>query len=369
MSNNNSSDGELNLPFPASTSKLIALPKSNYLWGLTVSGRIINSSLGATYQWEVKSNYTLNKEKSNAFWALYKGYMPAHPNRKNYVLYDYCKEKDGSLICRHDALQNSNLEVEPLSFGNSGEGLQRSIFTLALYSDDSFSEYKLSDFVTFRLSAVTGDTDSLDKITYLSVKPKGPNTVVNFECILTESLHSQYWCLFKGTVPSWTNINSNKIRWDWLNNAYYNSRTGRYSISTTINAIEGEIFSLILFKDMGNRYFDIGDFKIFRINSWDTSSGSLIYNIRPSNNSITFDYIVTGVVNHQWWVIYKGNMPSFNDCNKYKIKWDYVRKYNSATITVSLSLEKNSIYTLALFNDQSSKQYFLSDFKHFLIPS
>jgi hypothetical protein len=84
-------------------------------------------------------------------------------------------------------------------------------------------------------------------------------------------------------------------------------------------------------------------------------------------------YDISAEPYYQWWVLYRGVMPDWDDLNKNKEKWDWFYSNSETNKEGSVKFDYNftpgAIYTLALFKDQTKDAYDLADYVEFrLLP-
>jgi hypothetical protein len=86
------------------------------------------------------------------------------------------------------------------------------------------------------------------------------------------------------------------------------------------------------------------------------------------DGNVTFGYDLSKPPYYQWWAIYRGVMPSWDNLKQHSA-WDWFTNTDgtaqSGTVTHAIPLTSGCIYTVALFNDQSKSAYDLADFQVF----
>jgi hypothetical protein len=82
-----------------------------------------------------------------------------------------------------------------------------------------------------------------------------------------------------------------------------------------------------------------------------------LYNLSINGNELTFSYKISDSPDSQWWVIYRGVMPSWQYINKDKLYWDWISNHSQTaqegTITYNYSFNRGEIYTIALFRNNN----------------
>jgi hypothetical protein len=353
MGTHDETDIDIALPFPDSTIELLAGASANRLTGVSVTGKRIETLQGADYQWTITFRYALWKRTSHSWWALYRGVMPGYPDTGKYETWGACSQKSGNAEARHTVAIES---YDPPGITNQAESQGNSVFTLALYADESRNEYRLVDFASFRLSPTHGSADD-DVFTEIV----SHQDHVDFGYRLSTHPTYQWAAVYRGVAPDRAWERKYEVS-EWMTR-FGPSDSGSGHVDFT--GTKGAIYSLVLYRDAVRGNYDIGAVRPFRAIESEMSAGDLLSNPRVVAGGIDCEYKLSADPVYQWYAVYRGVMPHYAFENSRKVVWDWIWTERSGRLAVRFPANPGEIHTLALYKDCSKNAYDLADFRTF----
>ncbi|MEH1836759.1 MAG: hypothetical protein V7L29_33120 [Nostoc sp.] len=297
--------------------------------------------------------YQISAKPSWQWWVIYRGVMPDWNNLNKNIK----KDENWKYFSPDNPDQKGTVSFDY-------DFKPGAIYTLALFKDETENAYDLADYVEFWV-------DQKDN-TLSNLKISEDKKTITFDFQISAEPSWQWWVIYRGVMPDWNNLNKNIKKdenWQWVDS----NKTGKKGpvVDFKYEFTPGAIYTLALFKDETENAYDLADYYTFRVPPEDDK----LSNLKTSENTITFDYQISAEPNWQWWVIYRGVMPDWNNLNK-NIKKDENWKYFSpdnpdqkGTVSFDYDFKLGAIYTLALFKDETENAYDLADYIEFSVPT
>ncbi|MCC5636986.1 NUDIX hydrolase [Nostoc sp. CHAB 5844] len=318
--------------------------------------KISDKNITFEYQISAKPNYQ--------WWVLYRGVLPDGSDLKDKKEKQPDKKKE-----YWDWVPKENKEEPPIKYDIKAEDEGKKgtvsydykfrpnvIYTLALFKDETENAHDLADYVEFRVPPED------DKLSNLKISE---NTITFDYQISAEYHYWQWWVLYRGVMRN-DNLNENKEYWRWV--------TSNETEIKDYDFKPGAIYTLALFKNEFENAHDLADYYTFCVPLEDNTLKNTLSNLKTSENTITFDYQISADPDNQWWVLYRGVMPPWDNLNKNieeEKDWRKVSKDEGkeGTVNFNYKFTPGVIYTLALFKDEKEDAYDLADYIEFSVST
>ena len=274
--------------------------------------------------------YQIFSDPRHQWWAIYQGTMPSKNQIKTYLHWQWIYDVNA-------VQKQGTIEYEDPYF-KSGIIYTLALFKAALEDTHDLTDY-LADYIEFTIGEQT------DFLSNLSISEK----TIQFNYKISTEPYYQWWAIYQGTIPSRQNLKQ-YLHSDWLSNYSSVHQEGTIKYEST-NLKSGTIYTLALFKDTEKNADDLADYLEFTVGK----QTDLLSNFSISKNIIRFNYQISAQPYYQWWAIYLGIMPSWQNLRKY-LHWDWLYDHNAVKTEGTIEweftkFEPGAIYTLALFKD------------------
>ncbi|MBW4572863.1 MAG: hypothetical protein KME31_34295 [Tolypothrix carrinoi HA7290-LM1] len=324
-------------------------------------------------------SYEISAEPNWQWWVLYRGVLPdgsdlkdkkeKQPNKKK-EYWDWVPKENKEGPVRYDIKDKGKKGTVEF---NDYKFTPGAIYTLALFKDETENAHDLAHYLEIHVPLEYSNHS--DTLSNLKISEEKKTITFDYQ-ISADKPSWQRWVLYRGVMPN-DNLNQNQEDWKWVSS---NETGEKGTISSDYDFKPGAIYTLALFKDETENAYDLADYYTFRVPPDDNT----LSNLKTSENTITFDYQISATPDNQWWVLYRGVMPYWDDLNKNKEYWDWVPKENKekppikydikdegkkGTVSYDYKFTPGAIYTLALFKDEKENAYDLADYIEFSVAT